>query len=164
MQIKMADLRGIGKKLSLTTADDNKIVLVIHHSGKRELYFFEDADSDEADFSINLTANETREIGAQLLGATYQPVDIDKMKIFKKQLVMEWVELKSKSPIANKSISESKIRTKTGASIVAIVRGDDVIVSPEVDEVLLPGDTLMAAGKSEQITSFESLCTGEEVS
>lgn len=163
MQIKMADLPGIGKKLSFITAEDNMVVLIIHHSGKRELYFFEDAEADEADFSINLTAVETREMGAQLLGATYQPIDIDTMKTFKKQLVMEWVELKPESPITGKTIGEAQIRNLTGASIVAVVRGEEVIVSPGIDEVLLAGDTLMGAGKSEQMGQFESLCRGEEV-
>lgn len=163
MQIKMADLPGIGKKLSFITAEENMVVLIIHHSGKRELYFFEDAEADEADFSINLTAGETREMGAQLLGATYQPIDIDTMKTFKKQLVMEWVELKPQSPITGKTLGEAKIRTRTGVTIVAIVRGEEVIVSPEIDEVLLAGDTLMGAGKSEQMGQFESLCRGEEV-
>jgi TrkA domain protein len=163
MHIKMADLPGIGKKLSFITADDNMIVLVIHHSGKRELYFFSDSDADEADFSIDLTADETREMGAQLLGATYQPIDLDTMKIFKKQFVMEWIELKPESPVTGKTIGEAKIRNITGASIVAIVRGEDVIVSPEIHEILQAGDTLMAAGKSEQISAFESLCRGEEV-
>ncbi|MDQ0339259.1 TrkA domain protein [Caldalkalibacillus uzonensis] len=163
MQVKMADLPGIGKKLSFLTAEGKMLVLIIHHSGKRELYFFEDPDGDEADYSLELTANETRELGAQFLGATYQPIDADTMKMFKNKLVMEWVELAPQSPVANQTIKEARIRTKTGASIMAIVRGDEVIVSPEVDEVLKPGDTLMAAGKSDQISSFKALCRGEEV-
>lgn len=162
MQTKMVDLPGVGKKISLITAEGNMIVLIIHHSGKRELFFFDDHNDDEADYCVDLSANETRELGAQLLGATYQPVDIDTMKTFKNKLVMEWVKLVAKSPIANQTIGEAEIRTKTGASIIAILRGEDLIVSPEVEEVMNPGDTLMAAGKSEQIQAFESLCQGEE--
>lgn len=164
MQVSMCELPGIGKKISLTTAEGNKIAIVVHHSGKRELYFFHDKDEDEADYYIDLTADETRELGAQLLGATYQPVDQEKMKVFQKQLLMEWVELKPQSPFANKPISESRIRTLTGASIIAILRGEDMIVSPDISEVLRPGDTLMAAGKSDQINLFEALCNGQEQS
>lgn len=164
MQIKMADLPGIGKRISLITAAHSMIVLIIHHSGKRELYFFEDASADEADFSLDLTAAETRELGAQLLGATYQPVDLDMMKTLKKQVVIEWIELKPESPLVGKNIEQAQIRTLTGASVIAIVRGEDAIVSPEIDVVLEAGDTLMAAGKREQISAFEALCQGEEVS
>lgn len=162
MQIKVADLPGIGKKMSFITAEQSKIVLIIHHTGKRELYFFQDADEDEADFSIDLTANETRELGAQLLGATYQPVDADQMKVFKNQFVMEWVELKKNSPLVGQSIRSAQVRNKTGATIVGIIKGDDVIVSPDIDTALELGDILMAAGKSEQISSFEALCEGKE--
>lgn len=161
MNVKMADLPGIGKKMSFITAAGNMMVLIIHHTGKRELYFFEDPDDDEADFSIKLTADETREFGAQLLGAVFQPVNSDTMKLFKSQIVMEWVELKEGSPLAGKTIGENEIRKKTGVSIVGVFRGDDVIASPEPSEKLELGDTIMAIGKSEQIKDFERISSGE---
>ncbi len=80
MEVKMADLPGVGKKISFQTVEENKIVVIVHHSGKRDLYFFQESDEDEADFFLTLTAEETREMGAQLLGATYQPVDDEKWK------------------------------------------------------------------------------------
>lgn len=163
MKIKMADLPGIGKKISFLTADGSKIVLVIHHSGKRDMYFFTDCDADEPEFSINLTAEETRELGAQLLGATYQPVDIDKMKLFRNQIMMEWIELNPSSELVNKSIGESHVRKVAGVTIIGIVRGDEVIASPGVNTVLLAGDTLMTIGKSEQVAQFAALCNGEGV-
>ncbi len=36
----MADLPGVGKKISFLTAEQQKVVVIIHHSGKRDLYFF----------------------------------------------------------------------------------------------------------------------------
>ncbi|PYZ99218.1 potassium transporter TrkA [Alteribacter lacisalsi] len=157
----MADLPGMGKKISFTTAENSMIVLIIHHTGKRELYFFYDADEDEADFSIDLTAEETRELGAQFLGAVYQPVDADKMQLLKSQIVTEWVKLDKKSAFAGKSIAENEIRKKTGVSIVGIFRSEDVIASPDIDVVLQPGDTLMAIGKHDAIAKFEQICKGE---
>ncbi|MDY7223514.1 cation:proton antiporter regulatory subunit [Halalkalibacterium halodurans] len=161
MEVKMADLPGIGKKMTFMTAQRNMIVLIIHHTGKRELYFFAHEDNDEPDFSINLTADETRELGAQLLGAVFQPVDNDKMKMIKNKMVMEWIELKKNSPIVNKTIGEANIRKKTGVSVIGIVREGEVQASPEVDEVLYQGDVLIAVGKQEQIDRFERLCEGE---
>jgi deoxyribodipyrimidine photolyase len=38
-----------GKKISFLTAEQQKVVVIIHHSGKRDLYFFQDTDEDEAD-------------------------------------------------------------------------------------------------------------------
>ena len=163
MQVKMADLPGIGKKMSFITAAGNMMVLIIHHTGKRELYFFEDPDDDEADFSVQLTSDETREFGSQLLGAVFQPVNSDSMKLFKSQIVMEWIEVKEGSPLAGKTIGENEIRKRTGVSIVGIFRKDDVIASPEPTQMLQLGDTLMAIGKSGQIKDFEQFCSGEGI-
>ncbi len=161
MEMKMCDLPGVGKKVSMRTAEDDKLVVIIHHTGKRDLYFFKESDEDEADYFISLTSEETRELGAQLLGATYQPVDDEKMRIFQKQLVMEWIKLKAKSPVVGKQIAESRIRTHTGASIIAVMHGDEMTVSPDVDFVLQPDDTVMVAGKKSQIANFEKMAAGE---
>ncbi|MDX5475675.1 MAG: potassium transporter TrkA [Bacillaceae bacterium] len=162
MQIKSTELPGIGRKISFLTADDNMIVLIIHHSGKRELYFFDDPDNDEADFSIAMTSDETRELGAQLLGAMYQPVDMDKMKFFKNQIIIEWVEVETGSSLIDKTIADSKIRTKTGASIIGIVKESSKIAVPDIDVTLQKGDVLMIVGKQDQIDSLTQLCKGEE--
>lgn len=162
MDIKTAELPGIGKKISFHTSENSMIVLIIHHSGKRDLYFFEDADSDEADFFITLNGEETRQLGAQLLGAIYQPVDTDKMKMFQDKILIEWIELSTHSSLVNKSIGDSQIRTRTGASIIGIVKGENTIAVPDIDVVLQPGDVLMTLGKKEQIATFAALCKGED--
>ncbi|WP_246031661.1 cation:proton antiporter regulatory subunit [Salibacterium salarium] len=159
--MKMTDLPGIGKKMSFLTAEGSMVVLVTHHTGKRELYFFQDPDEDEADFSMELTSNETRELGAQLLGAVFQPVDSDKMKLFRSKIVVEWIELKEASMFVGKTIGESEVRKKTGVSIVGIFRNEDVIASPGINEQLQVGDTVMVVGKNSQISAFEELAEGE---
>ncbi|MFC7322157.1 cation:proton antiporter regulatory subunit [Halobacillus campisalis] len=160
MNISISQLPGIGQKISLKTAEDSMLVLIVHHTGKRELYFFEEADSEEADFAMDLTSDETRELGAQLLGATYQPVNADQLKMFKNQIVIDWIELKNNSPIVFKTIEESEVRNKTGVTIIGIVKGDETIAIPDADTKLQPGDVIMSIGKQDQIDSMIALCNG----
>lgn len=40
------------------------------------------------------------------------------------------------------------------------MHGEDMTVSPDIDFVLKAGDTVMAAGKRDQIRRFEGLATG----
>ncbi|WP_284141456.1 MULTISPECIES: TrkA C-terminal domain-containing protein [unclassified Virgibacillus] len=162
MKISVSQLPGIGQKISMKTSEDNMLVIIVHHTGKRELYFFDDADSDEADFAMDLTPDETRELAAQLLGATYQPADIEKIRMFKKQIIVDYIELKAKSFLVDKTIEESDIRNKTGATIIGIVQGEDVIAIPEPDTVLKPGNILMSVGKDEQIAALTKICNGED--
>ena len=162
MNISVSQLPGIGQKITLKTAEDSMLVVVVHHTGKRELYFFNDVNDDEADFAMDLTPDETRELGAQLLGATYQPVNADQLRMFKKQIVIDYIKLGEKSPLAHKSLEESEIRNKTGATVIGIVQGDEMIAIPEVNRELKPGDVLMSIGKKDQIGILEALCKGEE--
>lgn len=162
MKITQSQLPGIGQKISMKTSEDDMLVIIVHHTGKRELYFFEDSDSDEADFAMDLTPEETRELAAQLLGATYQPADIEKIRMFKRQIIVDYIKVKDKSSLVNKTIEESDIRNKTGATIIGIVHGDDVIAIPETDTTLQPGDVLMSVGKEDQMSALSRLCQGDE--
>lgn len=160
MIIRTSDLAGVGKRISIQTAEGKLVVLIIHHTGKKELFFFKKMDADQADFSLTLTGEESRELAAQLLGITYQPAALDKMKAFRKEIVMEWLEVEKGSPLAGKSIMESQIRTRTGASVIGIIKGDELVASPGVKEVIKEGDTLIAVGKAKQIEALEAICSG----
>lgn len=162
MNVSVSQLPGIGQKISLRTGEDSMVVIVVHHTGKRELYFFDDADNDEADFAMDLTPDETRELGAQLLGATYQPVAAEQLQMFKKQIVIDYIELKEASSLAQKSIEESSIRRRTGVTIIGIIQGDESIAIPDPKHKLKPGDMLMCIGKKDQIEMFAAWCRGEE--
>ncbi|MFN7250256.1 MAG: cation:proton antiporter regulatory subunit [Anaerobacillus sp.] len=155
MKTIVTDLPTVGKKITMVTSKNEKINLITHHTGKRDLYFSHDVDDDEADYAIELSAQDTRELGAQLLGASYQPGDSDQMKMVKGAMVLEWYTLTASSALVGKTLVESDIRAKTGAMVVAITRGENVIVSPAADEVLKTDDVLMVAGSKENIFSFE---------
>jgi K+/H+ antiporter YhaU regulatory subunit KhtT len=54
---------------------------------------------------------------------------------------------------ANRAIKDLKLRTETGATIAAIYRGEEAIVNPPADTLLMPGDVLLLMGSREQIAA-----------
>ena len=46
MKIKTVDLPGIGKRYSFETAEHENVVVILHQSGHRELYYFAGSDED----------------------------------------------------------------------------------------------------------------------
>jgi TrkA domain protein len=160
VNMKSTDLPGVGKKVSFVTSQEDLIVVVTHHTGKREMYFFEDEEGDEVLHSISLTDDESKQLGAQMIGVTYQPIDSDTVRTYNKKLLMDWVKIKKGSHLIGKTLEESNIRAKTGASVMAITRGDDddIIINPRAEEVIQLHDVVMVAGKVEQIKSFEVFC------
>ena len=56
-------------------------------------------------------------------------------------------EIKRHSILANKTIGESVVRSRTGANIISLKRGEDWIFNINKDTVLKPGDEIVAVGK-----------------
>ncbi len=74
-----------------------------------------------------------------------------------KNAQMEMLTVAPASPAAGKLISELELRSKTGASIVAIERDGDNIINPDANEELRPGDRLFLLGTREQIAAAREL-------
>ncbi len=62
--------------------------------------------------------------------------------------------------VARKLVRELAIRTRTGATIVAIDRGAGPILNPGPDEELLPGDTVLLLGTQPQLAAAAALFAG----
>jgi trk system potassium uptake protein TrkA len=59
--------------------------------------------------------------------------------------------------MAEKSIQELDIRAKYNISVIAIVSGTDIIVSPSPDQIIHKGDLLVVIGDRESLARFSSI-------
>jgi len=66
------------------------------------------------------------------------------------------IPLAADSPLVGKSLSESRFRENYGVTVVGIRRGDRRSTAPGGDEILQAGDSLMVAGKREEVKKLES--------
>ena len=64
------------------------------------------------------------------------------------------------SPFAGSTLSETALRGRTGATVVAISRGEDVVLVPDGHEVLEAGDVLALAGTTEAVDAARLLLEG----
>jgi CPA2 family monovalent cation:H+ antiporter-2 len=68
-----------------------------------------------------------------------------------------------RSSASGRSIKELRIRTKTGATVIAVKRGNEIIPSPELEFVFTPGDILYLIGTKENLLKAFALLEGPEV-
>ena len=150
-----SDLPGIGKKISCTTHSKEKVVLVIHHDGKREFYIMDNSGDPQA--SVTLLDEEARRLGGFLSGAMYKPKAVENLELGLEGIRIDWYKLDKDSPIIGKQLGGLGIRKKTQISIIAILRGDDFHPSPSSDYIFQEGDTCVVIGKPERFKDFEDL-------
>ncbi len=70
------------------------------------------------------------------------------------------VEVAPGSPFVGRPLGATRARTRTGASIVAIVRGETVLASPPPAQVLQGGDVLVVIGTHDGIAGVEQIVQG----
>ena len=68
-----------------------------------------------------------------------------------------WMDVAARSPIVGKSIADVNLRARTGAWIVAVHRGSQILPIPAPDFKLESGDRLGLIGDPEQIGAVEPL-------
>jgi TrkA domain protein len=159
MDVREVDLPGVGKKFAITTDDGERLTIIIHHTGDREIYNFR-AGEDFPFHALRLEDEEARQISAILGGAYFQPAGGASMDMVLEQLSIEWEKINAGSKLAGRSIGDLDIRKHTGATALALLRGKQVIANPQPDELILVGDTVVIAGTPEQVNQFLALARG----
>lgn len=146
-------LPGIGHRYELRSADGGHVVVVVHHSGRRDLYVFEPGGG-EARTVLTLTDTQARTLGAILGGAYFKPAVVEEIEAVIGDLLIDWITLEADSPGAGSSIGDLQIRRQTGITVAAILRNHVPLIAPEPSEVLQAGDQLVVVGRQEDLPRF----------
>jgi len=64
-------------------------------------------------------------------------------------------------PLAWRSLGELQLRQKTGATVIAVRRGTQTIISPGADTILKPDDTLLFVGGDDEAGALQSLLSSK---
>ncbi|GAA3751598.1 cation:proton antiporter regulatory subunit [Salinactinospora qingdaonensis] len=159
MEVTEVLLPGVGIRYEFTTAEGERIGIVAHRSGDAELVRYNGPDPDEPQSLLRLTPEESDAL-SEILGA---PRVAERFADLAKEipgLSAGQMELPSDSSFVGKTLGETRARTRTGASIVALVRGEDVIASPGPEQSLQAGDILVVIGTHEGIAGVQAIIDG----
>jgi TrkA domain protein len=152
--VEERELPGIGRRYDLGDVDGTRISVVIHHSGRRDLYLLTRGEDEPT--VVSFTDGQARKLGAILGGAYFQPAVVAEIEAVIGGLLIDWVTLEEDSPGTGRSIADLEIRRRTRMTVAAILRGHTPIVAPDPSEVLQAGDRLVVVGRREDLAGFDS--------
>lgn len=72
-------------------------------------------------------------------------------------LEVNWVTLPADSSLVGQTIRQAKVRSRTGASVVGVIRAGRLFPNPHADYEFSAGDSVAVMGNSEQRAAFEAL-------
>ena len=151
-------LPGVGVRHEYATSDGERVGVVSHRSGRREIVVYDRDDPDTCRFILHLSPEDTRTL-AELLGAPHLSEALTSVQRIE-GLAIDWITLPEGSPYVGSTIGEGRFRTRTGASIVAVIRRDTPLLSPGPEHRFQAGDVSVAVGTPEGLAQLRQLLGG----
>jgi TrkA domain protein len=130
------------------TREDRHLSVVAHRDGARTVSVYRADDPDSCAQSLRLTGSEAGALIDALKPSHHSPSLLYTSDL---GLVAERVEVAAGSRWNGRVLGDTKMRTDTGASIVAVLRRAEAIPSPTPSFRLAGGDILIVVGTREGV-------------
>ena len=159
--VEQTRLPGVGVRHDFETRGHRRLGVIAHRVGHRELIIYAEDDPDAVAETVRLDDDDAYTL-AELLGASRVTEAVDAIRQSIEGLALDWVPIADGWWASGHTIADSQMRRRTGVSIVAIIRGDQTIPSPEPSEELHAGDTVVVVGTPEGIKTATILLQVEQ--
>lgn len=153
-------LPGIGVCQEVALHDGRRIGIVTRRDGMHDLVLY-DEEGDGAAVDIALNDDEANAV-AEILGA---PQLIFRLSVLQRQaegLIVEQLPVPNNSPFTGRPLGDTHARTRTGASIVAVLRQGAALPSPTPDFVLQAGDLVVTVGTQAAVDQVAHILAGTD--
>ncbi len=155
-RIEESALSGVGVRYEFNTDDGRRIGVVHHRTGRRELFVCEPDDTDAAVVNMSLSDEESHALSEALGGSTVV-ANLAHLQQQVEGLAIDWLSIAPGSPYAGKTIADARIRTRSGVSVVAVLRSGETFPSPEPSFAIETGDTLVVVGTPDGIKQTQEI-------
>jgi TrkA domain protein len=158
-RVEQRALPGIGVCQDVVTRKGRRIGILTHRDGHRELVVYDRDDPDAAAESVPLNGDEANAL-AELLGAPQLVRQLAEAQEQVLGVLTEQLPIPPGSPYAGRTLGDTQARTKTGASIVAILRRGEVVASPGPSERFDADDLIVVVGTRSGIDGVAAILRG----
>jgi TrkA domain protein len=149
-------LPGVGVRHEFTTAGGERIGVLAHRTGWREVVRYDRDDPDSCTTILRLNPDDVRTV-VEMLGGSRVSEAVSGVQQQIEGLAIDWLTVPSGSHAVGTSLGEGEFRSRTGASIVAVVRGESTVAAPGPDFRFEAGDVAVAVGTLDGLGQLRDL-------
>ncbi|HEX9645393.1 MAG TPA: cation:proton antiporter regulatory subunit [Acidimicrobiia bacterium] len=154
-EIAETQLPGVGVRYDFTTEDGRRVGVIHRHGGRREMFVCPAGDPDTTALTMELTDDDAHTL-VEVLGVSRVIEALHQLQQME-GLALDWLRVSDGSPYAGRTIGDARIRTRTGASVVAAIRGGAPHPAPGPEFRLEAGDTVVVVGTAGGIEAVRSI-------
>lgn len=151
-------LPGLGVCQEIALHGGRRLGIVTRRNGLRDIVVY-DEDGDGAAATVALDDDEADAV-AELLGAPKLVTRLATLQSQADEVLTEQLSLPPSSPFADRPLGDTRARTRTGASIVAVLRAGTTHPSPGPDFGLQAGDLVIAVGTRDGLDQLARIIDG----
>ena len=159
MEIYETPLPGIGVRYEFDAETGDRVGVVVRRDGKRDIAFYDSEDPDACSGTLELSEGDAGKL-AELLGGTNITARLEELRHTVEGLSIEWVSMPDSGGLTEKTLGDGHIRTRTSASVVAVIRGEHAVPGPGPNFEFLAGDTVLVMGGTEAVVEAKQILTG----
>jgi TrkA domain protein len=159
VRIHQTALPGVGFRHDFTTSRGRQLGVVSHRTGRRDLVLYDRDDPDAARDVVQLTSVESEAL-AELLGGYRVAEAFTQLQQQVEGLAIDWLSIGEGSPYAGRRLADTQARSRTGVSIVAVLRDQAAVPAPTPDFRFQPGDTAVVIGTPAGVKALARLLGG----
>jgi len=148
VDVEVTPLPGIGVRQDFKTRAGRRVGVITYRDGRSELLVYRQDDPDAVSSSVPLTMEEAGTL-ANLLGAPHLVEHIAGKHRDVTGLQTHQIAVVPGGPFDGRTLGDTALRSRSGASVVAVVRDGAVHPSPRPDFPLVGGDLLVVVGTDE---------------
>ncbi|HEX5672393.1 MAG TPA: cation:proton antiporter regulatory subunit [Acidimicrobiia bacterium] len=154
--IQKTSLPGFGVRYDFVTAEGTRVGVVHHRTGWRELFISPADDPDSVANTVTLTEEEAHTL-VDVLGGSQVVEDLSHLQQHIEGLAIDWLQVETGHSAAGKTIGDLRLRTLTGVSVVAVLRGAHAFPAPEPTFLIEAHDVLVVVGTPRGIVNVATI-------
>lgn len=152
MNVEVTQLPGIGVRRDFPLSGCRRTIGIIDHKDGTIDMIISKAGNPDATEQIPLSAHEASTL-ANLLGAPQLVAQLQQEHREFGDLITRQLTVRAGSPYEGRPLGDTRMRTRTTVSIVAVMRAGHAIPSPGPEFLFDAGDVLVVVGTVESLTA-----------